>query len=125
MLKDSLLWMRAFDVTRALTYVEGATGKAPSLYAEGWLGIVALIAAAVKKDSRVSSLEFDRLLYDISATIDERFHRRDHRLEAFELAMLVDVPKLLACFEGRLRVKSWEDARGPLLESPPRATFGS
>lgn len=122
MLKDSLLWMRAFDVTRALTYVEGATGKTPSLYAEGWLGVVALIAAAVKKDSRVSSLEFDRLLYDISATIDERFHRRDHRLEAFELAMLVDVPKLLGCFEGRLRVKSWEDARGRLLESPPSTT---
>ena len=58
MLKDSLLLMRAFDVTRALTYVE-CYWQDPSLYAEGWLGVVALIAAAVKKDSRVSSLEFD------------------------------------------------------------------
>lgn len=124
MLKDSLLWMRAFDVIRALTYVEGASGKTPSLYAEGWLGIVALIAAAVKKGSKVDHLEFDRFLYDISAIIDERFHRRDHRLEAFELAVLVNIPQLLNEFADEITVKSWEDAGGRRLERPPSAIIG-
>ena len=113
MLQDSLLWMRAFDVTQALSYVHAATGQTPSVYAEGWLGIVGLVATAVwKKQAGVDRLEFQQLLYDISAIIDERFHQRDHRLEAFELALLVDVQELLGRFEGRATVHSWEDARG-------------
>lgn len=117
MLEDSLLWMRAFDVTRALSYLHGATGHTPSLYAESWLGIVGLIAATVWEEQvGVDHLEFHRLLCDVSSIIDERFHRRDHHLEAFELALLVDVQELLGRFKTRAIVNSWEDARGKLIE---------
>ena len=120
MLEDSLLWMRAFDVTRALSYVHDATSQAPSLFGEGWLGLVGLVAAAVwEKDAELSSLEFERLLYNTASIIDERFHMRDHRIEAFKLAMLVDIPSLLERFQDRAAVNSWVDGRGRLLKSPP------
>ncbi len=113
MLEDSLVWMRAFDITRALAYVQGATGMAPSLYAEGWLGVLGLAAAAVwSQENAVSHLEFHRLLRDFGAIIEERFHMGDHRLEAFDLARLLNIEELLASFQDRAKVYSWMDGRG-------------
>ncbi len=113
MLEDSLLWMRAYDAVLALSYVQGVTNQAPSLYAEGWLGLVGLTAAAVlKEELALQQLEFDRLLDDVSSIIDERFHLRDHRLEAFDLARLLDVQGIVKSFADRIKVHSWVDARG-------------
>ena len=148
MLEDSLLWMRAYDVVEALIYACGVTKKRPSLYAEGWLAVVGLAAAAAVEKvnllaiapevaqasskplhqemaatkpeyaqhgeghNGVHSLEFDRLLYDVSSIINERFHQRDHRLEAFRLAHVLDIQRLIQHFGHRATVHAWVDGRG-------------
>lgn len=147
MLEDSLLWMRAYDVVEALIYAAAVTGKRPSLYAEGWLAVVGLTAAAAleqvnltivpdmsgtslgslhkdmaatktkatwpSEDSKgIHALELDHLLYDVSAIINERFHQRDHRLEAFKLAQVLDIQALVQHFGHRATVNSWVDGRG-------------
>lgn len=117
MLKDSLFWMRAYDVTQALSYVEGVTSQVPALYASGWQGPIGLAAAAVWKDYGLSALEFDRLLEDVRCIIDERLHARDHRLEAFALAKSLNIKDVLAAYQGRAKVNSWVDGRGEVVRS--------
>ncbi|NLK08905.1 MAG: hypothetical protein GX316_09465 [Firmicutes bacterium] len=143
MLEDSLLWMRAYDVLEALIYAYGATGKRPSLYGEDWLGVVGLAAAAaleevdfgklaqkyklqesrtMEKGRGLRSLEFRRLLDSVQSIVDERFHLKDHRLEAFNLAQVLDIPRLIEYFGHRVHVHSWVNGLGE--EYLPKRTLG-
>ncbi|NLV90943.1 MAG: prolyl oligopeptidase family serine peptidase [Firmicutes bacterium] len=116
MLKDSLVWMRAYDVLRALEYVQGVTGQSPSLVAYDWLGPIALAAVAAW-DNTVAQMEYHRLLADLTSVIDTELHLCEHRLEAFDLARILDIPGLLAQYRDSVTVKSSVDGRGRLRTS--------
>ena len=96
--------------------MQGVAGQINSLVAYDWLGPIALAAVAAW-DNTVAQMEYHRLLADLTSVIDTELHLCEHRLEAFDLARILDIPGLLAQYRDSVTVKSSVDGRGRLRTS--------